>query len=261
MNAQDLRELLEKTDDKLSIFASRETLSKCEINVKELWDLISDFLTDEEKLKLFDYSHFTQFEGLIKGGIIGLVSDENIILQMLSNDSIMNGFASYQIFNIIKKMSVSGKQQLLHNQEFIEKYQIADYELKDIVYSLTDEARAETLADRDLIVDKLHLQDFQIVELVKGLSSEEAKSKMFGIYQLSNYQKIDIINTFNVISRLAILLSEESFSKYDITQILETLDIETLSEFFIHHKEFCDEHDIHPYEIVCRLDVRGKKIL
>ncbi len=259
MNAQDLRELLEKTDDKLSIFASRETLSKCEINVKELWDLISDFLTDEEKLKLFDYSHFTQFEGLIKGGIIGLVSDENIILQMLSNDNIMNGFASYQIFNIIKKMSDSGKQQLLHNQEFIEKYQIADYKLKDIVYSLTDEARAETLADRDLIVDKLHLQDFQIVELVKGLSSEEAKSKMFGIYQLSNYQKIDIINTFNVISRLGILLSEESFSKYDITQILETLDIETLSEFLIHHKEFCDEHDIHPYEIVCRLDSERQK--
>ena len=166
----------------------------------------------------------------------------------------MNGFASYQIFNIIKKMSDSGKQQLLHNQEFIEKYQIADYELKDIVYSLTDEARAETLADRDLIVDKLHLQDFQIVELVKGLSSEEAKSKMFGIYQLSNYQKIDIINTFNVSSRLDILLSEESFSKYDRMQILKTLDVKTLSEFFIHHKEFFDEHDIHPYEIICKLD-------
>ena len=124
MNAQDLRELLEKTDDKLSIFASRETLSKCEINVKELLELIRDFLTDEEKLKLFDYSHFMQFPESIRHGIIGLVSDEDIRLQMMSNDNIMDGLASYQIAGIMRKMSDYGKKQLLYNQEFIEKHQI-----------------------------------------------------------------------------------------------------------------------------------------
>ena len=43
MNAQDLRKLLEQTDDKSSIFASPETLNKYEFNAKEFFDLISDF--------------------------------------------------------------------------------------------------------------------------------------------------------------------------------------------------------------------------
>lgn len=103
MNDQDLRKLLEQTDDKLSIFASPETLNKYDFNAREFFDLISDFLSDEEKLKLFDYSHFRQFEGWIKSGIIGLVSDEHIILQMMNNDNIMNGFESYQIVDIMKK--------------------------------------------------------------------------------------------------------------------------------------------------------------
>jgi len=102
MNAQDLRELLEKTDDKLSIFSSWETLGKYELKISEFLDLINDFLNDEEKLRLFDYM---QFNSYVKGEIIGLVSDEHIILQMMNNDNIMNGFESYQIVDIMKKMS------------------------------------------------------------------------------------------------------------------------------------------------------------
>lgn len=103
MNAQDLRRLLEQTNDRLGIFTSSETLNKYKFNAKEFLDLISDFLSDEEKLRLFNYSHFRQFEGWIKAEIIGLVSDEHIILQMLNNDNIMNGFESYQTVDIMKK--------------------------------------------------------------------------------------------------------------------------------------------------------------
>ena len=81
MDAQDLRKSLEQTDDKLSIFANRETFKKYDLSIKEFFDLISDFLSDEEKLKLFDYSHFKNFNDRIKEGIIGLVSDEHIIVE------------------------------------------------------------------------------------------------------------------------------------------------------------------------------------
>ena len=259
MNAQDLRKLLEQTDDKLSIFASPETLNKYEFNVKEFFELISDFLSDEEKLRLFDYSHFRQFESWIKGGIIGLISDEHIILQMMSNDNIMNGFESYQIVDIMKKMGDIGKLQLLHNQDFIEKYQIPDYELKYIVSSLTEEARTETLMDIDLIKNKLHLADFQITELVKELSSEEAKDKAIGIYQFANYQKIDVLKTCSNSHKLDILLKEKGFNKFDITDILQTLDTKTLSEFLVGHKEFCSEKGISPYEIIHELDAEQQK--
>lgn len=254
MNAQDLRKLLEQTDDKLNIFASPETLNKYEFNEKEFLDLISDFLSDEEKLRLFDYSHFRQFEGWIKSGIIGLVSDEHIILQMMNNDNIMNGFESYQIVDIMKKMSDIVKQKLLHNQQFIEKHQIASYELEEIISSLTEDARTDILMDIDLIRNQLHLEDFQITPLVASLSSEEVKNKAMRIYQFANYHKIDILRTYSNRHKLDTLMQEKGFNKFDIIDILKTLDIETLSRFLREHKEFCSENQIYPYEVVKSLD-------
>lgn len=228
MNAKDLRILLEQTDDKLSIFANSETLNKYTFNARELFALISDFLTDEEKLKLFDYSHFSRFGGTIKGGIIGLVSDDNIALEMMCNDDIMNGIQSYQVVDIMKKMSDGVKQQLLHNQEFIEKHQLTDYNLEKIIASLTEDARAETLADADLIKKRLHLGDFQVFNLV---------------------------NNCSIKSKLAILMKTNYFNRFDIAHILETLDIETLSEFLAEQKE----KGVSPYEMTHKLDSEHQK--
>ena len=262
MNAQDLRKLLEETDDKLSIFASSETLTKYEFNVKEFFDLISDFLSDEEKLRLFDYSHFRQFSGWIKGGIINLVSDAHILLQMMNDDNIMNGFENYQIVDIIKKKSDSAKQHLLYNQDFIDfikKHQITDYELKEIISSLNEETRTKVLMDIELITNKLQLADFQVAQLVKGLSSEESKNRILEIYKLPNHLKVDIISTYNSNSKLGIVLEENNFSKYDRIKILQSIDIETLCKFLVEHKDFCIENDIHPYEIVIWLDSEKQK--
>ncbi len=259
MNAQDLRKLLEQTDDKLSVFGSRETLNKYKFNAIELFDLISDFLSDEEKLKLFEYSHFIQYNSMIKCGIIDLVSDENIVLQMMNNDKIMNGFESYQIVNIIKKLSDNGKQELLHNQEFIKKHKIANFQLKSIVSSLSENEEAKILMDIDLIKNKLHLTDFQIIDLVKGLSSEEAKDKAIGIYKFRNNQKIDIIKSCSNSHKLNILISGRDYRKCDIISILQTLDIKTLSKFLVQHKEFCSENGLHPYEIIYELDSKQQK--
>lgn len=259
MNNQDFRKLLEQADDKLSIFSSAEELNKYELNAKELLDLISSYLSDEEKLKLFDYSHFRQLENYIKCVILKLVSDENIILQMLNNDNIVDGLASFQIIDIIKKTSDDIKKHILYNQEFIEKYRISYYELKIIVLSLTDEARTEILMDINLITNTLHLRNFQVAELAEDLLSEDAKSRIIEIYKLENYLKINIINTFQNKSKLDILLKDYSFSKYDKIRILKSLDIETLKKFFLEHKEFFSENDIHPYNIILGLNSNQQK--
>ena len=49
-------------------------------------------------------------------------------------------------------------------------------------------------------------------------------------------------------------MKEESFTKYNIIDILQTLDIKTMSEFLVEQKEFCIEKQIHPYEIVKSLE-------
>lgn len=259
MDAQDLRKLLEQTDDKLSIFTNRETFNKYELKVKELLDLISEFLSDEEKLKLFDYSHFRQFNSKVRSGVIGLISDENMISQIINNDTIMEGIENYQIVDIFKKMSDSAKQKLLHNQDFLEKHQMEYYELKDIISSLTGEAKTEVLMNRDLIVDKLHLEDFQIVQIAKELSNEEAKGKLLEIYELTNSQKIEILNTCSSRYKLDSIFKEKEFDKSEIISILQTLDIKILSEFVMEQREFCSKNEIEPYEIIRKLDVEQQK--
>ncbi len=251
MTAQDLRKVLEQTDDKLSIFSSWETLGKYELKISEFLDLINDFLNDEEKLRLFDYM---QFNSYVKGEIIDLVSDEKIILQMINNDNIMSGIDSYSIVSMIEKMSDSIKQHVLHNQEFIEKHQIDSYDLERIISSLTEEKKAEVLMDIDLIKNKLHLEDYKITKILKELPSDEAKDKAIEIYQFENYEKIDVLKTCSDSHKLDILMKEESFTKYNIIDILQTLDIKTMSEFLVEQKEFCIEKQIHPYEIVKSLE-------
>lgn len=118
MNAQDLRKVLQKSNNKLTIFSSLETLNRYNFNEQEMFDLIRDFLNDAEKLKLFSYPHFQGFETWI----IKAFSDENIKFRMLSR--------------------------------------------------------------KDLIVNRLHLLDSQIAELIKDLSSDNAKNEILGIYRI-----------------------------------------------------------------------------
>lgn len=142
----------------------------------------------------------------------------------------------------------------MYNQEFIEKHQIAGYEIEEIISSLTEETRVEILMDIDLIRNKLHLEDFQVTKFVERLSSEEVKDKAIGIYQFANYQKKGILKTYSNGHKLDALMQEKDFNKLDIIDIIQTLDIEALSEFFIEHKEFCNENQILPYEVVKSLD-------
>ena len=79
MNAQNLRTLLEKTDNKLSIFTNLEILNQYNFNEQEIFDLIREFLNDEEKVRLFVYPHFQGYESWI----IGCISDENIQIKVL----------------------------------------------------------------------------------------------------------------------------------------------------------------------------------
>lgn len=256
MNEQNLRILLEKTDDKFGVLSSSETLNKYNITIAEYLDFISNFLNDEEKLRLLE---IMKFKIWIKSGIISLVSDENILLQILNNDTIMNGFEKYQIIDIIIKMNDSTKKQILRNQEFVEKHKIVDYELNKIISSLSDGAKIEILQDKDLIQNSLHLKDYKIAELVKGISSDDEKQAMLELYELKNYLKINIINTLHNDIKLNILLKNDDFNKNDRIGILKSFDIETLSEFLKHNRAFLSKSDINPYEIICKLDTEQQK--
>ena len=249
MDGQGLRKLLEETDDKLSIFATRDTFKKYIISLSELLDLIKDFLNDEEKLKLFNYSHFQRFSAVIKEGIIKLVSDENILLQMLNNDNIMNDFKDYQIINLLNDLSDNVKESILNNQEFLQKHQINFNQLKEIVMSVSDAGKEKILQEKSLLIDKLHFDNWTIGEIIQTLPEDKTKSKMIKIYQLKGSIKNSIIKKFSLENKINMLLEDESLEKGDQLNILSSFDMESLTEFLVQHKEFCNTKNISPYEI------------
>ena len=187
MDANDLNKLLEQSDNKLNIFANVELLKKYKFNEQELFDMISTYLSDNEKLKLFDYPHFNRFPAIIKSGIIKTVSDENIILQMLTNDIITNNFDNYQLTTIIEDLSNSSKIELLHNQDFITKRNFPDYQLMTIIENLTGKEKSEILRDVDLVRNTLHLSDTKITDLAQNLSTDNEKDTIIQKYKLDEF--------------------------------------------------------------------------
>ena len=259
MDANDLKKLLEESDNKLGIFASVALLRKYKFNAQELFNMISTFLSDDEKLKLFDYTHFNQFPAIIKSGIIKTASDENIILQMLTNDIITNNFDNYQLMTIIEDLSDSSKVELLHNQSFITKHNFLDYQLTSIITNLTDKGKSEILIDVDLVKNILHLSDTRITDLAKNLSNDNEKDTVIQKYKLDGFYKKQLLKSCSNNHKVSILLKEKDFTNYDRIDLLQTLDTKTLSDFLSEHKKFCSEVNLHPYQIICNLSAEQQK--
>ena len=259
MDANDLNKLLEQSGNKLSIFANVELLKKYKFNAQELFDMISTYLSDNEKLKLFDYPHFNRFPAIIKSGIIKTVSDENIILQMLTNDIITNNFDNYQLTTIIEDLSNSSKIELLHNQDFITKHNFPDYQLMTIIANLTGKEKSEILRDVDLVRNTLHLSDTKITDLAQNLSTDNEKDTIIQKYQLDDFYKKKVLKSCSNNYKVSVLLKEKDFTNYDRINLLQTLDTKTLSDFLSEHKNFCSEINLQPYKIICNLSAEQQK--
>lgn len=227
MKIRKLRRLLKNTDDKLSIFSNREILNKYDINIKEFLGLICEFLTDEERLKLFDFQYIEENSISLKIGIINSISNENVIFKIINNTNIMNGLDDFQIFDSIKKLS--------------------------------DEKKVEILLNRNFVKNGLNLRDEQIVNLVKELSSEDVKNNIIEIYEFKNYLKTGIIDTFSEESKLKKILTEKDLSKNNIIKLLSKVDTKKISEFLINNKEFCNEKNLEPYEVIMVLNNEKQK--
>ena len=255
MNAQDLKRLLEKSDNKLDIFANTEILYNCDIDIVELFELVKEFLSDEEKLKLFDYKFFEGTESWI----IGSISNEKIKLEIIYNYNFMSKFENHIIVDSIKSLSDNRKKQILQDEKFISKYQFTKQELCDIISSFSDEAKTNILTNIGLIIGELQLSSEQTAKLIKELLSDEAKTKILEIYELEEQLIFDIVNTYSNENKLEIILKEKRLNKYNKIQLLSSLNIETLEEFLKENKDFCVKHDIHPYEIIRKLDSEIQK--
>lgn len=259
MDAKDLRNLLEKSNNKLSVFANAKTLSKYNFNVAELCSLVSDFLDDNEKYQLFIYPHFQKLSVSIRAQIAKLISNDNLKLQMLDNDAIIGDFPSYYTMPIIDGLSDSNKKQLLYNTKLLVKCKLDKSDIPEIIGSLSEETRKQVLSDKKLISYTLGISGFDITKLAITLSNEKDKLKIAEDYELSQYQKVQIISTISDKTKTSILLEKNNFNNYDIVSILTSMDSKALNDFLTNHKDFCIKNNIPLYKITSSLSAEKQK--
>ena len=259
MNAQDLRELLEQTDDRMSIFRSEETIFQYNMKVIEFLNIITDFLTDEEKKELVNCSFFKNSSKYAQCSIISIIPDDNIKLQFLKNRENASAFSAYDVIRLMNTLSSNSIKQLLYDTNFIETYKFSESQLRDIILCLDDKSKEEILFDEKLIIEQLKLSEFSIEDIIKSLTADEVKKRMINRIKLSQAAQVRIITTMNTDEKIKILLDDDKFNKYQRIDILKSLDVESLCEFLKNNKTFCAKNEINPYEIVMELDDERQK--
>lgn len=221
MDINDLRKLLEKSADKVSILKDESELKKYNFSMAELIELINTFFNDKEKESILSYNIFNT--DIINSKIIDTISDENIKLQVIHDSNI----SEWEKVQIIVKMSNKAKMKVLIDKK---TYGI-DFFGDDIIFCFDDSTKVKILSNPKISRDMLNLNNAQITKLAKELSNDTDKLNVLKMYNLGIYEK-EIVKSLSENDNKIKCLLEKNFNQNYSIEILETLDEKTLISFF-----------------------------
>ena len=257
MGIKELRKLLKKSDDKFSIFTDENIFNKYPCRIQEILDLLKDFFSDAEILKLLEFPPFQNFDTTDRLAIMTIITDSEVMLQMLRNDNFMEGVQNYQIVDLIQtRLNDDDKKQILYDREFCKKRGFTEYDYEKIISSMSVQNIEEILENTELVTKELQLEHYQIFELILVLSDEDKKYKLAIEYNLPEHYLTKIVKTFSVAKKTEIIL-EENVS-LNVQEILASYDAEGLGKFLSQNKQFCEDRHIYPYSIVREMYVTGQ---
>jgi len=256
MDAKDFRKALEKSEDKLKMFSEEET-DKYDITYQDVFDAIRDFLSDEEILKLFKYPKFINMSAHKKMKIINFIKDKKTQEAIFEDDNITKGFDGHDIVRVLNEISDSAKKQMLYKEDFIKKYKLTPVNLENIIESMSDENKEQILRDKKWVKEKWFLEEM-LGYIIASIESEEKKKDLLKEYDLEEYMQIDIIKTFSQNTIKEHILKGE-FSSGHTKSLLRALEGKNLKDFFINNKDFLEEKNIKPHEIIAYLNSDKQK--
>lgn len=258
MEAKELRKKLEKSSDKFSIFFNKRILTQSSLTAKELVDLIHDFLTDEQKVNLFELSHFRNLSSDIKALIAKDISDDNLKLGLLSNSNFMSNLESFRLKDILKSLGNFGKMQILHQPSFLEEHDIIDI-AKELIETLGDEEKQQILSDRNLVENELKIHTINIGPLIASLSNESEKTRLIELYGFEKSIAAIVWITFSDESKKKILLEHQyKLDIYDIKNLILSMSTDGIIAFLRDHKTFLAQNKLKPYQITKQLDTENQ---
>lgn len=269
MAKEELREFLKSSDDKFNVLSDIETVKPYHITIKELLELIDEFLDDEQKVALLNVNYAQR--PIIKSNIIMLIKDENKRLDVIFNKELTSGLGTNEIVDIIKSQSSSTLLEILNNTEFLEankigKYQIIDiikmqssdvilqilsnyallekcklesYEVKTLFRPLNEKDKLKFFENADYIKETLKLSEYEIADMISSITDEKVKEGLMQSYELSNGSKVSIIKNFSDDEKEKLILGDELDLNYmDFETIMSSMGIDNLIQLLNNNTDF-----------------------
>ena len=202
MNSEDFRKLLLESNDKFSLLSNSKTLRQYDMTVGEFGNLINEFLTDNEKARLFQIEYFRNANPYIKRCILDNISDSNILLSIIEKSDLIDNIDTSYIKEAINRLNDEDKLKILHNREFFEKREFYSFEITKIIGLLSEENKVAILNDPSLITDTFKLDKFDIERIIEILDKDEDKMLLMDKYQFDSYTLSKIIQTMNDINNI-----------------------------------------------------------
>ena len=190
MERREFKQLLDEAEDKLSIFTNIEIIKTYSNDTKteEYYDLVSEYLSDEEIIKLLDYAKDFNYPDRKK--LILMISDSELLYNILQDDEKIEEFKQI-IWQLVRKLNDSDKEKLLNRPDWIKNHKLQAYDIEYIIKSLKESARYTIFGEyektsilRTFEIDNLityinnpetDLSDIKICEIIEGLDTERQK--------------------------------------------------------------------------------------
>lgn len=251
MDIQDLWKILEASNDKFSVFADEESFLQYNFSISDFLHVADNFLTDEEKLKLFDLKYIKRQSSNIKESVLNLIQKDDIKLKAILNEDITAGLEQYQIQDIINTLGTTGIIQIIENPEFIQKHNIQRIEIVNMIEKLNDKNKQELLLKNSYLLEELQLEPYLITKVIVSLENEDAKLEMIELYNLNEFLAFDVLTTFSDESKVEIITENKyKYNKFNLTKMISSLNLNSLIEFFRDKKDFLEKNNIKPHEII-----------
>lgn len=250
MDLNEFKQLLEETEDKLSIFGNVEILRQFNINLGELYDAIHEYLNDEEISKLLDYSYFQKWDINRRKKIILMISDSEVLLNVLQDEEKLKDFRSYDLETLIKKLNDSDKEKLLNIQDWFKKHEFNTYQVTEIIIGINESTRYNIVSN-PILMERLQLEKYNVTQIIVSLEDEEDKNKLLDIYQFEEYEQANIVTTYSDEGKEK-FLSSSQLCKNSKILILKSFGVDNLITYINNQKNNLSDLEI--YEIIMKLD-------
>ena len=218
---------IETLEDKLEIFRDSEWTKKYNITIGEFLNVINRVLDDEQKKELLKIDYIKKLGNIPIFQIIKSISDSKIKFNLINNKEIIKGLSTIDLYNIIVEMDDSYKTHII--------------------------------SDKKLYEEQFKIPKEYIVAIIKEIKDSNLKIELMQKHELEFYNICGILKTCNDTDKVKVLRENKyNFRKWDIADILETVDEELLIELLNNKSELLDEYKLDSNAIISRFSDNKK---